>query len=336
MQIRQQFHIASVAKMMTATRVLQLAVRGMLGPAGIDARLAEFSVLPPDMASRLNQYGGNRRGTEVTVRQLLTHTAGLRDGIVDDAQQCGGPAPDSLIGRILASPARAGHCWQPWNPDRPDDPAAGVINFFFATGIASASLSAPGESFHYSDTGYLLLALLVEVVSGQRLHEGLRESVLIPARMEDTYLAYREDPTLGPLRQPEAEVYLGDMPVLASGASLSFDWGGGGLVSTLEDLARFFAALRQGRLFQDPSTLVAMTDWITPRGLKAPRIGVGLGLFRLRWNELECWGHAGAWGARVEYFPKHDLLFVGTTNQARTPSDWHLPFVRASISDEQT
>lgn len=331
MTIGQPFHIASVAKTLTATRIVQLAETGTLGADGIDARYADFSVLPAPLLRQLNQHGGIERGEAITIRQLLTHTAGLRDAVIDDASQCGGPAPGSIIGRQLTSPQAAGHHWCAWNPGTPQDAMSGVINFFFASGIAAASLSPPGAAFHYSDTGYVLLAMLIETVSGEPLHRSLRTHVLEPAGMRNTYLAYHEDPPLEAGRAPEAEVYFGPIPVLASGASLSFDWGGGGLVSTVEDLARFFTALRQGRLFAYPHSWSAMTNWINPPGLAHPRTGVGLGLFRMQWDELECWGHAGAWGTRVEYFPQHELLFVGTTNQVHTPTAWHLPLVRAAI-----
>lgn len=325
-------HIASVAKTFTAVLVLQLAEEGKLGSSGIDAPFAEFDVLPMPIVERLHRWGAVSFGKRITLRHLLTHTSGIRDAMIDDANQCGGPAQGSLIGSLFLPGEDPGRQWVTWDPTRPDDKHAGVINFFLGSGIADSPLSLPGERFHYSDTGFVLLGMLVERVSGQPLHEVLRSRILAPLGMESTYLAYREDPPLGPFRHPEAEVYAGKIPLLTSGISLSFDWAGGGLVSTMADLATVMRGLASGRLFAKVETWNQMTDWIKPDGLDATRTGVGLGLFCTDCNGVELWGHSGAWGTKMCFDPNSGLVFTGTTNQVRTMHDWHHAFIERALN----
>ena len=320
-------HIASVAKTFTATLVLQLAEEGRLGPRGIDAALADFNVFSPEVLRRLHRRDGVSHAERITLRQLLTHTAGLRDAMVDDAEHCAGPAPGSLIGGLLAPGGNPARAWVPWDAKRPDDASAGVVNFFINRGIADQPLFLPGEGFHYSDTGFVMLGLLVETIDGRSLQTSLRARILEPLGLRNTYLAYRDEPALGPNRAPEAEVYAGDLPILTSGGNLSFDWAGGGLVSTVSDLATFLRALLGGRLFRSNITLAQMTQWIRPAGLDESRTGVGLGLFRTPIDGAELWGHSGAWGTKLAFEPRSRLVFAGTTNQARSRNDWHHPFI---------
>lgn len=326
------FHIASVAKTMTATIVLQLAEEGALGARGIDAAYADFSVFAPDVMARLHRSHGESLAHRITPRHLLTHTSGLRDAMEDDAETLGGPAPRSLIGRMLAPGGDLRRAWVPWNPDRPDDLEAGVINLFLANGTADAPLAPPGERFHYSDTGFMLLALLIETVTGRALGDCYRDRLFQPLGISDTYLAYRNDPPdLGSRREPEADVWMGPMPVLDSGASLSFDWGGGGLVASAASLNRFLRGLLTGALFRDSRTLEAMLDWQTPPGLAAPRTGVGLGLFRTEEAGLELIGHSGASGAKMFYAPRQGFFMAGTINQMAGPGAWHWPIAHKIV-----
>ena len=320
-------HIASVAKTFTATLVLQLAEEGRLGPRGIDTAFAEFGVFPLEVLARLHRRDGVSHSERITLRQLLTHTAGIRDAMVDDADHCGGPAPGSLIGGMLAPDGNLTRAWVPWDATRPEEASAGVVNFFIGRGIADQPMCLPGEGFHYSDTGFVLLGLLIERLEARALHASLRARVMDPIGLNSTYLAYRDDPALGANRAPEAEVYAGALPALSSGVNLSFDWAGGGLVSTAADLATFLRALLGGRLFQLDTTLAQMTQWIRPAGLDDSRTGVGLGLFRTRCDGAELWGHSGAWGTKLAFEPCSRLVFAGTTNQARSRNDWHHPFI---------
>ena len=95
-----QFHLASVAKTMTATLLLQLWEEGALGPCGLDTTLAELALFDDEIVERLHMIGGVSYGKQITVRHLLTHTSGIKDAVVDDAigtaHDYGAPAPRFL------------------------------------------------------------------------------------------------------------------------------------------------------------------------------------------------------------------------------------------------
>lgn len=326
-----RFHIASIAKTMTAVLVLRQFERGAFGSSGLDARLADLGVLPDGVIARLSRRGEENFGAKITLRHLLTHTSGLRDAMVDDAGQLGGPAPGSLIGRMMGPGGDPRKAWVPWDPAHPDGRDAGVVNFFLNSGISAAALSPPGQSFHYSDTGFVLLGLAVERFGGAPLHAQLRQQILAPLGLDDTYLAYRDDPPdLGSARQPESDCWAASTPCLSAGANLSFDWAGGGVVSTASSLIAFLRALLAGQLFERRATLDAMLDWQVPPGLEAPRTGVGLGIFRTQSSCGPLIGHSGAWGGKMFYCPQLDVHVAGTTNQSESPADWHWRFLDAA------
>jgi D-alanyl-D-alanine carboxypeptidase len=289
----------------------------------------------------LSRHGSAVYGAGITLRHLLTHTAGLRDAMVDDTDRIGGPAPGSLIGRLMGEDGDPARPWVPWDPSRPDDPDAGLINFFLNSGIAGAALGPPGQAFHYSDTGYVLLGLVLQRVDARPLHEQLREEIFEPLGLHDSYLAYRDDPPgLGAARRPEADCWAEGTPCLSAGVNLSFDWAGGGVVATARDLIAFLRALLGGRLFDRPETLQVLLDWQVPAGLEPPRSGVGLGLFRVQSPCGPLIGHSGAWGAKMFFAPDLDLYLAGTTNQSASPHDWHWQFLetagRAAVTQPRT
>lgn len=329
MRASDRYHLASIGKTFTAILVLQLAEEGRFGPQGIDARLADTGALPSGVIDRLLLVEGASCGSAITLRQLLQHTAGLRDAMVDDQQTLGGPAPASLIGALAAQKLPPTRRWVPWAPALPDVPDAGVLNWYL-NGVAHAGLWLPGARFHYSDTGYVLLGLAVEAACGLPLHDAMRQRITTPLGLSNTYLAYVGDPAdLQPDREPESEPWMGSLPCLTSGVSLSFDWGGGGVVSTAAEQTRFLRAVLQARLFRDQATFEMMTLCAQPDGLRAPRVGVGLGLFRTRHHGIDFIGHSGAWGCRLFAAPERDLLIAGTLNRADAPDDWHAQLVAA-------
>lgn len=319
------FHVASIGKTFTATLILQLAEEGAFGPAGIETRFCDVAPFEPTIAARLVQTG-------TTLRHILSHTAGLRDTFEDGPEALGspqGPADGSLMAHMMGTDPTRG--WEPWDPARADDRDAGVINWFLATGTAAAPLSPPGARFHYSDTGYMLLTLLAEAVSGTDYPALVRSRILAPLGLEDAvYMPWRE-PRPPALAEQDAEVWLGPMPVLASGGNLSFDYGGGGQVATPAALIAFLRALLAGRLFRRPETLAAMTALQAVDGLVAPRRGVGLGLFETGLSRFRFIGHSGAWSGRMLFEPDHGLFLSGTLNQAGAPSGWHADMLQSVL-----
>lgn len=351
MTTEHQFHIASVAKPMTATLILQLWEEGALGKNGLDSNLAELGVFDEAIVERLHMIDGVSFGKQMTLRHLLMHTSGCKESVGDDAggtsKDYGYPAPNSYLARYrdgveahlacLADPdcdlgqLVTSKNWNMWDPSRPDDREAGVVNWFLATGTSAAALWPPGEQFYYSDTSYVILGLVAEKLFGKDLHRLWRERIFDPLGMDKSFLAYATDPHPDPWVHDIADFFMGEIGGVTSQFNISFDRGGGGVVSTVGDLNKYIMGLIRGELFQRTETLVAMTQWRYFPGINAPRAGVGLGIFGEGSDDNTVLiGHSGAYGTKMYFEPETGLYLSGTVNQRTgVPYYWWHEVVRA-------
>jgi D-alanyl-D-alanine carboxypeptidase len=138
---------------------------------------------------------------------------------------------------------------------------------------------SPGADFHYSNTNYVLLGLVVERVTGRPLERELERRIIRPLGLRDT--RYDE----GPRVRGVAPGFVERENVTVQDTS----WAGaaGALVSTARDLERFYRALLSGRLLP-PAQLAEMKT-------RDPAAGpYGLGLFTVRVSCGEFWGHDGS------------------------------------------
>ena len=285
------FEIASTSKAFTAAAVLLLVEEDLLF---LDQTIDEL--LPPAYTTGLIVIDGHDYTPELTVRQLLAHTSGLPDYWYDPPYVY--PGVNAFLLEYILHPQRF---WEP------EDILA------YVPGLDP--LFVPGTDWHYSDTGYVLAGLIVEVLTGQALHEVYRERIFAPLGLDDTWLHWREEPASGLV---ESHRYEGTLDMYDKRHN-SADWAGGGLVSSTADLETFMRALADNTLFSDPTTLDEMTDWI---GTGTPYIEYGLGLFRtwLDQGKGEIWGHDGYGSSWMYYWPDQDVTLVGTLNQ--TENDW--------------
>lgn len=248
-----EVRIGSNTKTFTAVVVLQLVNEGKLD---LDAPVERY--LP-------NLVRGNGiDGRNITLRQLLNHTSGLpnytnflADGLLP--YQHWYAEPRTLLDLALEQPAA----------------------------------DAPGATFAYSNTNYLVLGLIVERLTHRPIAEHIERRIIKPLHLRRTYF-----PGLGEerLRGPHPHGYHHDDPNLplqdVSEQDPSFGWAAGQMVSTPSELNRFFVALLQGRLL--PKPLLQQMRQTVP----APELGAdaryGLGLVG---HELPCgglaWGHGG-------------------------------------------
>jgi len=291
-------YIASVAKTMTATIALRLVEEGLLD---LDALLPAY--LPEDLLDGLHRFDGRSYDTLITVRHLLGHQSGLADSF-------GSPG---FMDLILGDPDRI------WKPRE-------SVEFIKEH---CKPLFAPGKGFNYSDVNYNLVGLAIEAVTGRSLDDAYRRYIYDPLGMRSTYRRLVEPPTAEGSHQV-AHVFYGDIDFTAWRA-LTADWAGGGLNSTTADLNRFIRALVGNRAFRKPSTRNSMFLW-RPWSDNA---SYGLGLMRFdferdsdasRHGLGEIWGHIGASGCFMFYWPRQDTSFCGTFNQVACEREI-LPFV---------
>lgn len=342
MTTQHQYNIASVGKVFTATVVHQLAEEGELGLRGIDTPLLELDVFPPEVIDELLLIDGKPYGRQITIRHLLTHTSGMRCVYFDDETSPSSllpgttdvAAPNSLIGTVVFHPqlglAQRTECflngqpagcdpqdfllskdwshwdYQAWLAD-PQDRMAGLINFYLA-GMNEYGLWPPGEGFHYSDTNYIILGLLVEQITGDTLHNQIGRRIFEPLGMDDTF--YHTDLPIDHYDPNMADAWAWDVPLVSSQVNMSFDWAGGGEFSTLHDLDKFVRALTDGELFQENGTLDTMFQ--VPQDVRGLSYTSGMIVFPSENGPiLLMMGSNGSW---VDYHTATGLMVIGSVD----------------------
>lgn len=274
-----RFRIGSLSKLFTATVVLQLWEEGALN---LDAVLFDYLDGPArQRLAGLHRWQGQDYAAQISLRHLLQHRSGLKDYA----------AEHRFFQYVMAHPEKQ-WVWQE------------IIERYVDWGLHEQTWNAPGGDFRYADTNYLLLAVLIEQVTGQSLAQVLRRRILAPLGMADTYLEFYELP---PSEQPMVYPHYGAQPLAE--VNTSFDWGAGGLVSTLDDLSVYLPALYQGKLLKHPAKAL-------------PELGQGL---QQRSTPKHTFvGHRSAYGSMLFYEPTQDLGIVFTLNQAKAviKSEW--------------
>lgn len=200
-------------------------------------------------------------GAQITLRMLLNHTSGIYN-YTDDP---------SFIPEVIADPYRY------WSPEE-----------LIKIATAHPPVFAPGTGWSYSNTGYILIGLILEKVTGVPIGSLLERRIINPLDLRNTYFA-----TSGLFRGPYAHGYIppsltGDGYVDASGWSPSWAWAAGAVVSNAPDLARFYTALMSGDLLR-PGLLRQMTTTVdTGQGF-----AYGLGIYTRSTPCGTVWGHDG-------------------------------------------
>lgn len=232
------FHAASIGKLATAALVMQEVEAGRLELS----RTVE-TLLPA------GEIHGLFASPDATLEQLLAHTSGVADYF--EGKVSSGP---TFIELVTGQPA---HHWEP----------SKLLTF---SRERQRPIAEPGRRFAYSDTGYVVLGRIIEEHTGQSFTEVLRERIFAPADMTGSVLWLWEP---GP--EHIAPAWL-DRVEVSGFASLTCDWAGGGIVTTLDDLTKLVTALSDGTLVH-PKTWGAMTDM-----RHRFRPGIHYGLARLR------------------------------------------------------
>ncbi|MBS0307841.1 MAG: beta-lactamase family protein [Proteobacteria bacterium] len=227
----------------------------------------------------------------VTVRRLLNHTAGI-------------PSYTDLPAYMpenRASPS------VPWTYEQVLEYTCGGELLFPA-----------GEGWRYSNTGYMLLHRLIEIVTGNSFAASIARHIVAPLGLKDTYVACGVDEgRLVPGYCP----YLNDQQVMQDVMRIYHPgWCLTGLiVSTTKEIASFYQALFDGRLL-NPASLQQMMSW-TSCGNEPhpffPRPGYGLGLMiDPAWGFGGLYGHGGdgpgfnTWAMHLPDFHGRPLTLV--------------------------
>ena len=295
-----RFRIASVTKSFVAAATLRLVEDGRLS---LNDTLA--GLLPSEYVDLLRS-GGYDTGS-ITLRHLLTHTSGIYDFAADAYDHSIADGFTSLVYRDL------GRRWTRLEQ----------VEFAVSRG---KPYGPPGDRYGYSDTGACLVGEVLERTTGLTMGAAIRELV----GYERLGLAHTWQESIEPEPAdlpPLSHQYEGEYDVADMDASIDL-YGGGGLMSTCRDLARFFRALLRGEIFREPSTLETMTTTLVDVPLAE---GVGdpddpstaaMFLFRAEVGGETWWGHDGFWGTTAYTCPARDVTIVAGNQRSGMPDDF--------------
>lgn len=261
-----RFRIGSVSKTFVAVVALQLVEEGELA---LDDPAADY--LPVDVVKAL------ANADRATVRDLLAMTSGIPEYLEDD-----------FLSAVDDDPT---HAWT----------TAEVLTF--AEG--HAAYFEPGEDFEYTNTNYILLQLIIESVTGEPLHIAVRERILDPLGLANTYTQVQETLPGGFVRGYaywDDNLTLDDVSEVNDGAGL----GDGALISTTVDLAAFYRALFIDESLLDSESLDAMLS-------DAEEDEYGLGIEVIETDLGMAIGHGGSvfgFSSAVFYLPDEESIGV--------------------------
>ncbi|MEK6407643.1 MAG: serine hydrolase [Acidobacteriota bacterium] len=223
----------------TATTVYRLASIGKSITATAVMQLAEQGKIDLDAPVQKYCPAFPAKQWPVTSRQLLAHLGGIRHNKFSDPS------------------------------NRHFDNVVESLSFFKDEPL----LHEPGTKYLYSTLGYSVLGCVIEGASGMKYPDYLREKIFKPAGMTRTQTddLKANIPDRARLYSKSANGDVRDAPPLDTSGRLP----GGGLVSTVEDLAKFAIAIQQGKLVK-PRTLEQMwTRQKTADGKQLQSYGLG-------------------------------------------------------------
>lgn len=265
------FRGASTTKTFTAAAIMLLDQRGLLK---ID------DVLTATMPGRTDPYLPDTPGfaiaykDQITIRQLLSHRA----GVFDLTNQ---PIPDGLP---LPYSGMSYLAWQmKQDPDHSfrEDELIGVL------AATKVSNSKPGESYHYSDSHYQILAKIVERVSGTPLDQFNHRELLTPNGLMDTHFVVDgHESTLPPPSIPGFSLEKGTVTP-QDNYNYSYDPGSGNVFTTPADLTRWIRLLVRGEAGVSAAQVARMCEVF-------PDSHYGLGISRKMSGDFDLgFGHNG-------------------------------------------
>lgn len=239
-----RFNIASAGKMFTAVAVLQQVAARRLT---LDTHVGEV----------LKDYPEPTVARRVTVRQLLTHTAGAGDLDIFGADR-------AAVRERLTS-----------------------VQDLLALHAARPPVHEPGREQHYGNFGHVILGRMVELLSGQSFDDYLAQHVLAPAGMRRT----------GSVACTAPDADLARSYATVDGERVSNcrtqplrGFPAGGQMATAADLLRFVNALQSGRLLPPALFREATRTHRAFMGLGFFATGYGPGVPRSDFR----WGHGGS------------------------------------------
>ncbi|MGH9946830.1 MAG: serine hydrolase [Pyrinomonadaceae bacterium] len=226
-----KFRVGSITKSFTSVLIFQLIEQGKLK---LDGKLTEY----------LPEYP-KAKGEKITVNQLLTHTAGLRD--IGDFPRNSNDFP-AIVAKMNAGFVS-------------NDELVKMISEY-------ALLFEPGTNFRYSNDGYILLGAIIEKVTGKSYEDVLKEHILIPSGMKNSGMAYHTR-----LLSNRASGYEHAFSGYENATNVLVS-ANGGMYSTVGDLFLFRQALSGDKLLSQKSkdVMFSVVPYVVAYGWKVRKV----------------------------------------------------------------
>ena len=225
----------------------------------------------------------------ITIRQILTHTSGLIDHLDVVKDNVTGWTNDDVVKLLLRE---------------------------------NRVLFQPGEKFSYSNSGYVLLSMIVEKISGESFAKFLEKNIFKPLKMKNTFVAARETKIENRVRgysQNNGKWEPADYDAFTTGA--------GGIYSTLEDLEKWDLSFDNGRLIKAETLKLASVPATLNNGRPTP-YGFGwLAEFAAKGKLANVWyvasfGDFKGFKGMIKRIPEKRFTVVILTNNGKFP--WEL------------
>ena len=235
---------------------------------------------------------------EITIRHLLMHRSGLVDHIYE-------PAWIDKARQMVKNLDN--------DPDAYFKPVE-LVQFV----LKRKPLFPAGQGFKYTDTGYILLGMIIERAGGASYYNQVRQRFLNPLKLTLTEPADHRDITNLAAGYLSVQNPFGLPPKITADGKLRYnpasEWTGGGLVSNPQDLARWAKALYEGRALGKPY----MNDLIAgdPKDKDKPK-RYGLGVYVTQSNLGISYGHGGwcvGYLSHVAYYPAQRVAVAVQVN----------------------
>jgi CubicO group peptidase (beta-lactamase class C family) len=289
---RTNFRLASCSKQFTAMAIMLLVHDGKLR---YDQKLTDVF---PDFPAY---------GRAISIRNLLNHTGGLQD-----------------YETLMEQAGNAGK----WNEDHQIQDGEVLI----LLEQTDHGMFQPGRRWYYSNSGYVVLGLVVAKVSGQPFPEFLRERIFAPLKMDNTvaYVKGKNEIT----NRAYGHTKERDRWKQTDQSSTSATLGDGGINSSLEDLGKWDEALRSNKLLSKEEMQPALTPVTLPttsvNGNTQPRwpansdrpegtpVSYGFGWFLDPYRghpRMWHYGETRGFHSYVVRFTKHDLTIIVLCNR---------------------
>lgn len=232
---------------------------------------------------------------DITVRMLMNHTGGLPRHVLKPG----------LWKTVFENPDKI------WT-------GAELIAFIFD----DEPVHPAGKGWAYSDTDYIILAMIMEKTTGETFYDMLEKRVLKPQKLTGTSPAVHrrlKGMVQGYTGKNKPPFNIPSDTVVVDGKLITnpqFEWTGGGLITTSTELAAFVKLLMEGEIVS-PDSLKLMKSAVNERTGQPDTSGYGLGLEIWDTPQGITYGHRGTMlgcMSIMEYVPKHRFSIALQTN----------------------